>query len=75
MADNPWQETIDYIVTLLLQAFGQGTPMEGMKASAILFAITFASNFIGLWFTIVLDILFAILFFVNLLRYIWGETV
>lgn len=71
---NPLQGTIDWIVTLLLQAFGQGTPEEGMKASAILFAITFASNAIGLWFTLILDVLFAILFLFNLLRYIWGEA-
>ena len=70
---NPWRGTIDWILTLLLHAFGQGTPEEGMKASAILFAVTFASNFVGLVFTIVLDILFAILFLFNLGRYLWGE--
>lgn len=67
------EDTIDYIAQLLLHAFAQGTPEEGMRASAILFIITFASNAIGLWFTIVLDILFAFLFVVNAIRYVWGR--
>lgn len=71
---NPWAGTISWIKTLLLNAFGQGTPEEGMEAAAILFIITFASNFVGLVFTIVLDILFAFLFMVNLVRYIWQEV-
>lgn len=71
---NPWQDTIDWIVQLIVHAFGGGTPEEGMKASAILFAVTFASNAIGLWFTLILDVLFAILFVFNLLRYVWGEA-
>ena len=74
MASNPWQDTIDWVTELLSHAFGTGTPEEGMKASAILFAITFASNAIGLWFTIVLDVMFAILFAYNLFRYVWGEV-
>ena len=67
---NPWSGTIEWVKTLILNAFAQGTPREGMEASAILFAVTFASNFIGLVFTIILDILFAVLFFVNMSRYI-----
>lgn len=70
---NPWSGTIQWLKTLLMNAFAQGTPREGMEASAILFAITFASNAIGLWFTIVLDVLFAFLFAVNAGRYVWGE--
>lgn len=69
-SDNPWAGTIAWLQRLLLNAFFQGTPAEGMRASAILFAITFASNFVGLLFTIVLDILFAGVFAINLLRYI-----
>lgn len=68
---NPWAGTIEWIKTLLLNAFFQGTPREGMEASAILFAVTFASNAIGLWFTVVLDVLFAVLFFLNALRALW----
>lgn len=71
---NPWSGTIAWLKTLLLNAFFQGTPQEGMKASAILFAVTFASNFVGAVFTIVLDILFALLFVVNLLRYVFDRV-
>jgi len=67
---NPWAGTVSWVKTLLSNAFGRGTPMEGMEASAILFIITFASNFIGLVFTIVLDILFAALFVYNLTRWL-----
>ncbi|MFP8891835.1 hypothetical protein ACLI4U_18995 (plasmid) [Natrialbaceae archaeon A-CW2] len=73
MASNPIQGTIEWIFKLILHAFGRGTPEEGMRASAILFAVTFASNAIGFWFTIVLDILFFFLFLFNLARYVWGE--
>lgn len=66
---NPWSGTIEWLKTLLLNAFGFGTPKEGMEASAILFAVTFASNFVGLVFTIVLDVLFAFLFLFNAARF------
>ncbi|EMA45237.1 hypothetical protein [Halobiforma nitratireducens] len=73
---NPWAGTIEWLKTLLANAFGRGTPMEGMEASAILFAVTFASNFVGQVWTIVFDVLFAILFVYNLIRYTiarWGS--
>lgn len=70
---NPWAGTVEWLTTLLLNAFGRDTPEAGMKASAILFAVTFASNFVGLVFTIVLDVLFAFLFAYNLGRYLWAK--
>lgn len=73
MASNPIEGGAEYIFTLILHAFGRGTPEEGMKASAILFAVTFATNAVGLVFTIVLDILFVVLFLFNLARFVWGE--
>ena len=71
MTDNPWVGTIRWIRRQFSHAIGRGTPREGMRASAILFVITFASNFVGLFFTIVLDILLAFLFLFNLSRFLW----
>ena len=73
MASNPWSGTIAWLRALLMHALGRGTPVQGMKAAATLFVITFASNFIGLLFTIVLDIFFAILFLIHLGRYTVGR--
>lgn len=73
MADNPVEQTVVFIWTQLVNVFTlSATPIEAMKSAVTLFIVTFASNFIGLWFTIVLDVLFAFLFLFHFGRYLWG---
>lgn len=71
MSDNPVEGLFGWLADLILHAFFIGTPEEGMRASAILFIASFASNAIGLVFTIILDVLFATLFVIHLFRYLW----
>lgn len=73
MAENPVEETAKFLYEQVVNAFTRSDPVDGMKASATLFVITFASSLIGLWFTIVLDVLFAFLFMIHAGRYLWGE--
>ena len=69
------EKQFDSLVQLFKNAIGirSADPVDGMKASGLLFIITFASNFVGLWATIVLDILFGFLFLVHLARYLYGR--
>lgn len=72
MASNPWSDLIRWSRKQLRYAFFLGTPQQGMKASAALFVAVFVANFIpGGVVTIVLDVFFAILFFIHFLRYLW----
>ena len=73
MTDNPWAGTIRWLRRLVSQAIGRGTPEEGMRASAILLAVTLATNLIpgGIVVTIVLDIILFFLLLYNFIRYLW----
>ena len=73
MADNQIEATYEFIRDQLVNSMTRSDPVDGMKASAILFAVTFSSNFIGLLFTIILDVFFATLFVIHLIRYLWGR--
>lgn len=69
---DPRTDTFQFVQQALFAAFGQGTPREGMIYAGILFVAVFLWTAIGLWFTVALDILFAILFVYNFARAVYG---
>lgn len=69
---EPMAEPGKWVQQALFAAFGQGTPTEGMVFSGLLFVLVFSWTAIGLVFTIVLDVIFAILFVYNFGRAVWA---
>lgn len=65
---SPMDDPYEWVQQALFAAFGQGTPVEGMIYSGILFVVVFSWTAIGLVFTAVLDAIFALLFLFNLGR-------
>ncbi|MCL9818325.1 hypothetical protein [Natronocalculus amylovorans] len=68
---DPRTQTFEWGQQALFAAFAQGTSVEGMIYSGVLFVLVFLWTAIGLWFTIFLDIIFATLFMFNLARAIY----
>lgn len=67
---SPSEDPGTWIWQAIQAAFAQGTPVEGMIASGVLFVLVVAWTAIGFVFTVFLDIIFGILFLVNAGRFL-----
>lgn len=72
ITSSPSEEPLDWGWEGVQAAFFQGTPEEGMMASGVLAVVVFVATTIPVQATIVIDLVFVLLFILNALRIPWG---